>query len=52
MLKRFWATKKLSSKNRFPKWRFLYDGIDITYSYPDPQKALPCPERRPLTYFL
>jgi len=52
MLKRFSAAKKLSSQNGSPKWRFFGNlRVYIKYSYRDPQKALPYPERRVPTYF-
>jgi len=51
MLKRFSAAKNARQK-RSPKWRFFkFKGLNIKYSYRDPQKALPYPERRLLMYF-
>ena len=43
----FFRKKNLSSQNRSPKFK----GSNIKYSHRDPQKALPYPERRHLTYF-
>jgi len=52
MLKRFSVAKKLQSKS-VPKMAVFrnFQGLNIKYSYRDPQKALPYPERRVLTYF-
>jgi len=49
----FGRKKTKSSQNRVPKWRFFwkFKGQNIKYSHRDPQKALPDPERRHLTYF-
>jgi len=49
-LKRFSVAKK-SSQNRSPAVFRKFKGPDIKYSHRDPQKALPYPKRRHLTYF-
>jgi len=52
MLKRFSVAKNVQSKS-VPKIFVLrkFEGLNIKYSYRDPKKALPYPERRVLTYF-
>jgi len=52
MLKRFLAAKNVQSKS-VPEMAVFrkFKGLNIKYSYRDPQKALPYPERRVLTYF-
>jgi len=52
MLKRFSVVKTVQSKSvpEMAVFRKL-KGPNITYSHRDPQKALPYPERRHLTYF-
>jgi len=51
MLKRFSAAKKLSkSVPRMAVFR-KFNGLNIKYSYGNPQKALLYLERRLLTYF-
>ena len=54
MLKQFSAAKNQVQSKSVPKmavffWKFK--GLNIKYSYWDPQKALPYTERRLLTYF-
>jgi len=50
MLKQF-STTKVQSK-RFLKCGFRkFKGLIIKYSYREPQKELPYPEQRLLTYF-
>jgi len=48
----FGGTKSKSSQNRSPKLAVFrkVKGVNIKYSYRDPQKALPYPEQRILTY--
>jgi len=47
MLKRFSAAKSVPEMAVFRK----FEGLNIKYSYRDPQKALHYPERRVPTYF-
>jgi len=53
MLKRFSVAKKLSQSKSVPEIAVFreFKGPNIKYSHRDPQKALPYPERRHLTYF-
>jgi len=54
MLKRFSAAKKLQVQSKAFSQNsgcWDYKGLNIKYNYRDPQKALPYPERRLLTYF-
>jgi len=53
MLKRFSVAKKTVQSKSVPEMAvFLkFKGSNIKYSHRDPQKALPYPERRHLTYF-
>jgi len=51
MLKRFSAAKKLSAVKIGPQNVSFFGNLRVEYSYRDPQKALPYPERRLLTYF-
>jgi len=52
MFKRFSAAKTVQSKS-VPEMAVFrkFKGLNIKYSHRDPQKALPYPERRHLTYF-
>jgi len=47
----FGRIKTKSIQNRSPKWRFFWKFEGLNIKYRDPQKALPYPERRHLTYF-
>jgi len=53
MLKRFSAAKTVQLKSVPQNGGFSrkFKGLNIKYSYRDPQKALPYPERRVPTYF-
>jgi len=53
MLKRFSGRKKLVQSKSVPEMTVFrkFKGPNIKYSHRDPQKALPYPERRHLTYF-
>jgi len=52
MLQRFSVAKKTVQSKSVPEMAVLgkFKGPNIKYSYRDPQKALPYPERRHLTY--
>jgi len=52
LVKAVFGRKKVQSKS-VPKMALIrkFNGPNIKYSQQDPQKALPCPERRHLTYF-
>ena len=56
MLKQFSTAKKTVQSKLVPKMAVFreyteYEGLNIKYRHCDPEKALPYPERRLLTYF-
>ena len=53
MLKQFSVAKKQVQSKSVPKMAVFrkFKGLNIKYGHRDPQKALPYPERRHLTYF-
>jgi len=53
MLKRFSVAKKQVKSKSVPEMAVFhkFKGPNIKYNRRDPQKALPSPERRHLTYF-